>query len=420
VGREGVVSANWLGDDHPADVDLDACVACGLCLPHCPTYRLTGEESASPRGRITAMRAVADGLAELDQTFATFMDLCLVCRACEDVCPSHVPFGRMMERARTEIEPERGAGSRLLRWLGLDVVLPRPGLIRLVAVLQPVARPFMPRRMRAIVPRRASPFSRLPRVTEPARDVEPRGTVALLSGCVQDRWFHQVNLATIRVLARCGWRVTVPRAQRCCGALQAHNGRLDVARRLARLNARAFAGADDVVANAAGCGAHMRSYPELVEGTTLPVRDVMAFLFDEGLGDVPLGPIGIEGVAYHDACHALRVQGIHSQPRALLGAIPGVHVIEIANGDRCCGAAGLYNVTEPELAGRLQREKAGAVRDTGASVIASANPGCTMQLRAGLAELGVTAEVVHPVELLDAAITAGTSAAGGRATTRGA
>src|SRR5687768_13097393 len=175
VGREGVVSANWLGDDHPVDVDLDACVACGLCLPHCPTYRLTGEESASPRGRITAMRAVADGIAELDQTFATFMDLCLVCRACEDVCPSHVPFGRMMERARTEIEPERGAGTRLLRWIGLDVVLPRPGLIRLAAVLQPVARPFMPRRMRAILPRRGSPFSRLPRVIEPARDVERRG-----------------------------------------------------------------------------------------------------------------------------------------------------------------------------------------------------------------------------------------------------
>ncbi|HEX7247054.1 MAG TPA: (Fe-S)-binding protein [Actinomycetota bacterium] len=424
VGREGVVSANWLGDDHPADADLDACVACGLCLPHCPTYRLTGEESASPRGRITAMRAVADGIAEVDQTFATFMDLCLVCRACEDVCPSHVPFGRMMERARTEIEPRRGAGARLLRWLGLDVVLPRPALIRAAAMLQPLARPFMSTRVRAIVPRRASPFSRLPRVTEPSHGVEPRGTVALLSGCVQDRWFHEVNLATIRVLARCGWRVTVPRAQRCCGALQAHNGRLNVARRLARLNSRAFAGADDVVANTAGCGAHMRSYPELVEGTALPVRDVMAFLFEEGFGDVPLGPIGIEQVAYHDACHALRAQGIHAQPRALLAAIPGMQVVEIANGDRCCGAAGLYNVTEPELADRLQREKAEAVRDTGASVIASANPGCTMQLRAGLAELGVAARVVHPVELLDAAVlagaSAGASAGGDRGSTRGA
>ena len=405
VGREGAVAANWLGTDHPADADLDSCVACGLCLPHCPTYRLTGEESASPRGRIAAMRAVADGIAEVDETFTTFMDLCLVCRACEDVCPSHVPFGRMMERARAEVEPTRGAGARLLRWLGLDVVLPRPALIRLVAALQPLARQFMPRRMRALVPTRAAPFARLPRVTEPAAGVEVRGTVALLSGCVQDRWFHQVNLATVRVLARTGWRVTVPRDQRCCGALQAHNGRLATARKLASRNAEAFAGAGHVIVNSAGCGAHMRSYDELVDGTELPVRDVIAFLFDEGMSDVALSPIGIERVAYHDACHALRAQGIHAQPRALLGAIPGTRVVEIANGERCCGAAGLYNVTEPELSGRLQREKAEAVRATGASVIASANPGCTMQLRAGLAELGTDVRVMHPIELLDAAMT---------------
>ena len=411
VGRDGVVTPNWLGANHPADADLDACVACGLCLPHCPTYRLTGEESASPRGRITAMRAVADGIAEVDETFGTFMDLCLVCRACEDVCPSHVPFGRMMERARTEIEPNRGAGARFLRWFGLDVVLPRPALIRLAAALQPIARPFMPRRVRAMVPRRVSPFARLPSITEPAAGVEVRGTVALLAGCVQDRWFHQVNLATIRVLARTGWLVTAPRDQRCCGALQAHNGRLETARRLARRNARAFAGADHVIVNSAGCGAHMRSYSELVEDATLPVRDVMAFLFDEGMSDVPLAAIGIERVAYHDACHALRAQGIHAQPRALLNAIPDLHVVEVANGDRCCGAAGLYNVTEPELAGRLQREKAEAVCATGASVIASANPGCTMQLRAGLAELGTQARVVHPIELLDAAMQAGAGAA---------
>ena len=407
VGREGAVMANWAGADHPADADLDACVACGLCLPHCPTYRLTGEESASPRGRIAAMRAVADGLAEVDDTFATFMDRCLVCRACEDVCPSHVPFGRMMERARTELEPRRSAGARFLRWLGLDVVLPRPWLLRVAAALQPLARPFMPRRVRAMVPPAAAPFRRLPAATEPAGHAEPRGTVALLSGCVQDRWFHDVNLATIRVLARTGWRVVVPRAQRCCGALQAHNGRFATARRLARRNARAFAGIDHVVVNAAGCGAHMRTYGELVRGAELPVRDVRAFLFEQGLGGAQLVAQPPGAVAYHDACHALRALGIAEQPRALLGAIGGLDLVEIPNGDRCCGAAGLYNVTEPELAGRLQREKAEAIRSTGATMIASANPGCTMQLRAGLAALGVDAGVVHPIELLDAALTAG-------------
>jgi glycolate oxidase iron-sulfur subunit len=407
VGREGAVTANWLGPDHPADVDLNTCVACGLCLPHCPTYRLTGEETASPRGRIAAMRAVSDGIAPVDDTFATYMDLCLVCRACEDVCPSHVPFGRMMEHARTEIEPRRSGGARFLRWLGLDVVLPRPWLIRTAAALQPLARPFMPRRVRALVPPTSAAFRRLPRATAPPAGVEVRGTVALLSGCVQDRWFHDVNLATIRVLARTGWRVVVPADQRCCGALQAHNGRLETARRLARRNTRAFAGIDHVVVNAAGCGAHMRSYGELVDGAGLPVSDVMAFLFDQGLGDVTLGDAGVDRVAYHDACHALRAQGIREQPRALLRRIPGVEVVDIPNGDRCCGAAGLYNVTEPELAGQLQRQKAEGVRETGATTIASANPGCTMQIRAGLAELGVSARVAHPVELLDVAIERG-------------
>ncbi len=404
VGREGAVTPNWIGTDHPADADLDACVACGLCLPHCPTYRLTGEESASPRGRITAMRAVADGLAEVDDTFGTFMDLCLVCRACEDVCPSHVPFGRMMERARSELEPRRGTGARLLRWVGLDVVLPRPGLLRLAAFLQPLARPFMPRRVRGLVPRGGTPFRRLPVTTEPPTGVRTRGTVAVLSGCVQDRWFHDVNEATIRVLARSGWRVVVPLEQRCCGALQAHNGHLGTARRLARRNARAFAGIDHVLANAAGCGAHMQTYGELVDGAELPVRDVMAFLFDEGIDGLEFEPIGVEAVAYHDACHALRAQGIHAQPRALLRKIPGVRVVDIPNGDRCCGAAGLYNVTEPELAGRLMREKGEAVRSTGAAVVASANPGCTMQVRAALSGLGVDAEVVHPIQLLDRAL----------------
>jgi glycolate oxidase iron-sulfur subunit len=405
VGREGVVTANWAGPDHPADADLDACVACGLCLPHCPTYRLTGDETASPRGRIAAMRAVADGIAPVDDTFATYMDRCLVCRACEDVCPSHVPFGRMMEHARTEIEPRRSRGARFLRWVGLDVVLPRPWLIRAAAALQPLARPFMPRRVRAMVPRTSSAFGRLPRVTTPAADVEVRGTVALLSGCVQDRWFHEVNLATIRVLARTGWRVVVPKGQRCCGALQAHNGRLETARRLARRNARAFAGADHVVVNAAGCGAHMRTYGELADGAGLPVRDVMAFLHEEGLGGATLAGVGLDRVAYHDACHALRAQGIREQPRALLRAIPGLEVDDVPDGDRCCGAAGLYNVTEPELAGRLQRQKAEAIARTGAVTVASANPGCTMQIRAGLGMLGVPARVVHPIELLDSALT---------------
>jgi glycolate oxidase iron-sulfur subunit len=402
IGPEVEWETGWATGDAPSTADLNACVACGLCLPHCPTYRLTGEESASPRGRITAMRAVHEGRTTTDETFARFMDLCLVCRACEDVCPSHVPFGRMMEAARTQIEPLRSRRARFVRWLGLDVVLPSNTLTWVAGAVAPLARPFMPRRIRALIPRRGGePFARLPRVTAAERDV--RGTVALLSGCVQDRWFRRVNRATVRVLARNGWRVLVPRGQVCCGALAAHNGHLGTARKLARKNRAAFGSADHVLVNAAGCGSHMETYGDLVEGAELPVRDVMAFLHEEGLvGDTGSLP-ELTRVAYHDACHALRAQGIHDQPRELLNSIGNLELVEIPNGDRCCGAAGIYNVTEPEMSGRLMREKAEAVASTAAAVVASGNPGCTMQLLAGLAEIGSSIRIVHPIELLDAA-----------------
>jgi glycolate oxidase iron-sulfur subunit len=397
IGAEAGAVPGWFpGRDAPAEADLASCVACGLCLPHCPTYRLTGEESASPRGRIAAMREVADGRGVVDDTFASFMDLCLSCRACEDVCPSHVPFGRMMEAAREQVEPLRSRGARLVRWLGLDVALPRRKLLWLAAALQPVARPFLPRRVRAMVPGRSALFQRLPAVT-PAVG-EERGSVAVLSGCVQDRWFRDVNVATIRVLARNGWRVTVPRAQVCCGALSAHNGRLGTAHALAGRNARAFAGADHVIVNAAGCAAHIA---DAVGDDALPVRDLMAFLAEEGLREEP-GELPTT-VAYHDACHALRVLKVRDQPRALLRRIGGLEVVDLANGDRCCGAAGLYNVTQPEMSGELRRQKAEAVAASGATIVASANPGCTMQLAAGLRELGVALEIVHPVQLLDRA-----------------
>ncbi|MGZ5307551.1 MAG: (Fe-S)-binding protein, partial [Actinomycetota bacterium] len=349
------------------------------------------------------MRSVAEGTSVVDETFAGFMDLCLVCRACEDVCPSHVPFGRMMEHARVQVEPLRSRRARFLRWLGLDVVIPHSALLRAATFFQPVARPFLPRRMRALAPARTSPFARLPRVSEPPANVEVRGTVAVLSGCVQDRWFHRVNRATIRVLTRNGWRVLVPREQRCCGALAAHNGRLGSARKLARRNAAAFAGVDHVVVSSAGCGAHMKTYGDLVDGTALPVLDLMELLADFGLIEAPPNPLADGRVAYHDACHALRAQGIKRQPRDVLMQIPGVEIVEIADGDRCCGAAGLYNVLEPEMSGRLMRAKAEAVRDTGVRVVASANPGCTMQIAAGLRDLDEGIEVVHPIELLDRA-----------------
>jgi glycolate oxidase iron-sulfur subunit len=311
----------------------------------------------------------------------------------------------MMEHARVQTEPLRSRRVRAMRRLGLDVTLPRKKLLWLAAALQPVGLWFVPRRVRSLVPKRSELFRRLPRATEP--NGAAKGTVALLSGCVQDRWFRPVNRATVRVLARNGWRVVVPRSQACCGALAAHYGHLDTARRLAARNLRAFADADVVIVNAAGCGAHLKDVGELL-GTdearafSSKVHDLMAFLAEHGV-EPPESGAGLGRVAYHDACHALRAQRIREQPRAVLRTIPGVDVVDVPNGDVCCGAAGLYNVLQPELSAELRRRKAEAIASLDASVVASANPGCTMQLAAGLRELGSGAEVVHPVELLDRA-----------------
>jgi glycolate oxidase iron-sulfur subunit len=437
IGPEPGAVPNWPFGDPPDPADIASCVACGLCLPHCPTYRLTGEESASPRGRIAAMRAVSEGRAVVDATFTDYMDFCLACRACEHVCPGHVPFGRLIEHARAQAEPLRPARHRFARWLGIEVVLAHGWLITLLTALLGPARPFLPRRLRALVPRvrLRDLASRLPRVTEPAGPA--RGTVLLLAGCVQDRWYRPVNRATIAVLARNGWRVVVPPGQRCCGALAAHHGRLDAARRLARRNLAAFAGDEPagsrsrargarrrrgqspqeteaqhrymtdslVVANAAGCGAHLKGYGQLLgeAAGSLPgrVRDLMELLDQQELAVPAAGPVA--RVAVHDPCHLLHAQGIADAPRRVLGQVPGMELVEVADGDRCCGAAGLYNVLEPAAADELRSQKAAAIAATGAPAVAVANPGCAMQIHAGLAALGVDVEVLHPAELLDRA-----------------
>lgn len=234
----------------------------------------------------------------------------------------------------------------------------------------------------------------------------------MLAGCVQDRWYRPVNRATIRVLARNGWRVVVPPGQACCGALGAHYGRLGSARKLARRNLAVFGGVDWIVVNSAGCGAHMKEYGELLAAEdavdseaaadlSAKVRDLMEFLDEQGI--VPPAGTPLRRVALHDPCHLLHAQRIGVAPRAVLRRLPGLDLAEVEHGDRCCGAAGLYNVLEPEMADRLKREKAAAIEATGAPAVLVANPGCAMQIAAGLAERGAGTRVLHPAELLDQA-----------------
>lgn len=417
IGREEGSLPAWQRGHAPDPADIALCVGCGLCLPHCPTFRLTGDETASPRGRIAAMRAVDEGYRPVDARFAQLMDECLGCRACETACPSLVPYGRMLDAARYQARGSRSLPSRIARTVGVDVALGRPWILTAVSALLPVVRPVLPRRMKRLIPRiRVRDLVRpLPRVSEP--DGPVRGTVVLLSGCIQDRWFRSVNLATIRVLNRNGWRVLAP-PQGCCGALTAHYGSLDAAGRMATRLGRVMraSGADWIVVNAAGCSAHMKEYAgfEGAEAVAGSVRDVFEFLEEQGWDPPARSPL--DAAAYHDPCHLLHAQRVAGAARAVMAAIPGLSLVEVEDGGRCCGSAGLYNVFEPGNADALMREKAANVVATGCDAVLAGNPGCAMQIQAGIGEIGARVAVLHPIEVLDAAYAA--DAVGGAAAAR--
>lgn len=394
---------------------------CGLCLSSCPTYLETGNEADSPRGRIHLMRAVAEGRLDTSASLVEHLDLCLGCRACETACPSGVEYGALIEGARAFLESstERPAASRRWRrWLAS--MLPRrervtpfvPWLrvanaLRIPALAEASWLPIALRRLAAMTPD-APPRLRLPEVLE--AEGPRRGTAALLTGCVAGVLFPQVHLASMRLLARAGWRVVIPREQVCCGALSAHLGQADEAHRLARRNVNVFArsGADVIVANAAGCGAHLRGfgaalaadplYATPAAGFAAKVRDVTELLAESGL---PPARREIRArVAYHDACHLAHGQGVRAQPRALLRAIPGLELVDIAESEICCGSAGTYNLTEPDMAWRLAERKARHVLASAPDMLAAANPGCVLQIRAALRMAGRPLPVRHPVEIL--------------------
>jgi glycolate oxidase iron-sulfur subunit len=395
--------------DYEATLD---CVHCGLCLPHCPTYQETGREASSPRGRIHLMRGVAEGRLAPDARFAREMHDCLACRACESACPAGVRYGHLVESARAEVDRRgmrgrlRRARERLLlrrvvgspralraasallrayqRW-GLQRAVHRLGLLRAFPALARAER---------MLPQLSEPYR--PAVVYPARG-ERRGRVAFFRGCVMPELLGAASAASVEVLVHNGFEVWIPRQQVCCGALHLHSGDPAAAARLRARNRSAFQmdGIDAVITDSAGCGAALK---EGRDALARSVRDVSEFLVERGLR-APSVPLELR-VAYDDPCHLLHGQKIAAAPRALLRAIPGLQLLDLPGHRDCCGAAGIYNLTHPEMSERLLARKVAAVRATGVDAVATGNPGCILQIAAGVRAAGLHTEVLHPVELL--------------------
>jgi Fe-S oxidoreductase len=404
---------------YPATLD---CVHCGLCLSSCPTYRETGRETSSPRGRVYLMRGVAEGKIALGDVVAEEAYLCLGCRACETACPSGVQYGALLEQTRAAVEQaglRRGAAHWLERFALRHVIPSRRALGALVSLLGAVqalrldafAAPLLPARLREMrallppLPPRAA-RRRLPALT-PALGVR-RGRVALLEGCIAPELFGPVNAATVRVLSRAGFDVLVPERQGCCGALQAHSGDMETARSLARANLAAFAAheVDAVVTNSAGCGAALRELDHWLpgEGDALArqTRDVCELLDAVGLPELRAPVPGT--ACYDDPCHLAHGQHVVEAPRRLLARIPGLRLIPHDDPASCCGAAGIYNLTHPAMSRAVLARKLDALAAADPDYVVTGNPGCLMQIGAGARQRGLRARVVHPVELLDRAI----------------
>ncbi|GIX06497.1 MAG: glycolate oxidase iron-sulfur subunit [Candidatus Poribacteria bacterium] len=408
---------------------LERCTHCGFCLPTCPTYAELGLEMDSPRGRIYLIKALRDGRLEPTEQVTLHLYRCLECRACESACPSGVAFGPLMEEARDALESgtRRARWQRLLADLVFQRILPYPSVVnRLVGLMSwyqrlggsllvqrtPAGR-LLGRRLRsmeALLPAIPSRKLRrpLPRVT-PALG-ERRYRVGFLSGCLMHPLFAPINRATVRVLAQNGCEVITPPEQLCCGALHVHNGRREEGRQLARHNLQVFLQeeVDAIVTNSAGCGATLKEYHHLLdeeraETFAKKVRDVSEWLVEIGF-QPPERPIPLR-VAYDDPCHLLHGQRIASQPRKLLTSIPELQLIPLPESDWCCGSAGIYNIVQPEMAERVLQRKMEHVRKVQPDVLATANPGCLLQLQVGVRRAGLRCPVVHVVELLDWAYT---------------
>jgi glycolate oxidase iron-sulfur subunit len=424
---------------------LLTCVHCGLCLPSCPTYRALGNENDSPRGRVYLMRGMVEGRIELGESFTNHIDLCLGCRACETACPSGVPYGQLLEMARAEIvnaQAEQNKPMALLVGFVLRQIFTRP---RLLAVSMKLAKWFrdcglaelafdshmLSGRLQfglAVLLSSRSPLAKKSRLefdTSPAVSLpdgqsassseaaQTKIRVGVLRGCVMEGLFTEANRATERVLVRNGCQIAGVKNQMCCGALHAHAGYMETARELARKNIKAFLDDDCqyVIVNSAGCGAAMKEYREWLEHDkefavqanefSAKVKDISEFLAEQGIKK-PDGQVNLL-VTYDAPCHLMHAQRIVNPPLELLQTIPGLQFRALAGAETCCGGAGIYNLQHPELSAEILSGKLENIRKTGADMVATANPGCIMQIGAGAKMAGLDVEVVHPIELLDAA-----------------
>lgn len=414
---------------------LLACVHCGLCLPACPTYRQLGNENDSPRGRVYLMRSVAEGRVQVGDAFITHIDQCLGCRACEPACPSGVPYGQLLEAARVEVsaaKSERGSATEFMVRLILNQVFTRPWLLRSAMAItrwlrdSGFARLLFEGRMftgrlhfaLALLLASRSPFSESEKdakadVSAKGEEKKPATKVALLRGCVMEGLFSETNRASERVLARNGCELIEAEGQGCCGALHSHSGQIEQARELARRNIEAFeeSGCEFVIVNAAGCGAAMKDYTELFADDTemaerarkfsSKVKDISEFLIERGVSQ-PEGHIESK-IAYDAPCHLIHAQKITQAPVEILKSISGLTLIPLRGYEHCCGGAGIYNLQHPELSKEILDEKIENIRASGAQLIATANPGCIMQIGAGTLIAGLETGVAHPIDLIDAA-----------------
>ncbi len=422
-------TGGFAGIDIPSDDVITNCMHCGLCLPTCPTYSITGREKSSPRGRIRLIKSVAEGKLDITDAFVEEMNFCLDCQACETACPAGVQYGSLVESARNQIRKagKESVGARILKKIFLKNVISNKTYLRFIARIlwtyQNSGIEYLLKKsqiLRFITPRLAKIQDLAPRVDRHfysdnrAEVISPSGEakyrVGFLTGCLMDVSFAAVNDDTVKVLLHHGCEVVLPKSQVCCGSLQAHNGDFDVARDLAKINIDVFSryNLDAIIMNSAGCGAMMKEYGHYMkddpyyhskaEILSSKIKDISEFLFDIGLrkpeNEFP------HRVSYHDACHLIHSQKVSMQPRALIKAIPGIEYVELNEASWCCGSAGIYNVVHYDDSMKILERKMRNIDITKAEFVVANNPGCLLQIDHGCRQYSLNTKIVHLATLL--------------------